>query len=535
MTIISQPKVTVNKLPATLPVGVEAQKILVVGQITAAATVTPDTLYEGVAKADLSNFGEGSMIKNMLKAMFDTLEDSGSLVLPRIDAIPISDAGAAVDATSTIVLSEVGGATGLADEAGTITITIGSEYNYTASVDIAVGDALPADIGAAIVTAVNALTDIPVLASFDTATVTFTALNGGTVGNGVGIKIGGLTLSGADYVLGNVKFVLTGFESGATDPTLTSTLDVIGTNRYQTVIHPSEYGTTFSVDDKLDSRFNVDNDILDGVVIITKTGSYSDLNSALALLNSQSLVVLCNKPVAEATYDGQALLELDYVISARFAALRALRRTEDANITRVTPASARGSLDASGGIHISSLPYFNTPLYHVSPIPTGKGFTALEIENLRTAGGSVVGNNRAGNQIILGEIATTYKTDVAANADLTWKNLNAVDTMSSAAEYFFVNLKSDFVQSRLTEGDLINGYAMVNSDAFKAQMVKYYLDLSDEVLVPKGSVALAYFSDNITILIDMVSGKITGNANMPIVVQLREILVNLKTTFTIAE
>lgn len=531
MTIISQPKTTVNKLPALLPVGIEGQVILVIGQKLAAGTATSGQLYEDVSKTNVNTlFGQGSFVQNALNGIFDVFERSGSTVLPQVDVIPLDD-GSGTPAAASVVVSTSGGAT--ATEAGTIDIIIGSKFLYTASVDVAIGDTIIGGVDDAITAAINAFDDLPVTAVNTTGTIALTCRHDGTIGNGISLKSEGLILSGSDYVMGNVEITLTGFASGATDPAMPDLDAVVGTKRYQTITHPLEYGIAFSVTDFLDDRFNVDNDILDGVAIVKATDTLSNLKTALGLLNSQSLVYLCDKTIATATYIGSALIDLDFVLAARVAATRALRLTEDANIVRYTLAATLGANDASGGIHIATLPYFNTPVFSVTPIDTGIGFLETEIEELDVAGGAVIGNNVVGNTVILGEILTTYKTDSGGNPDTTWHFLNIVDTMSVSAEYFFNNIKRDFAQTRLTEGNLIDGYSMTNASAFKGQLKKYYTDLSVLVIVPSGKEAIDFFMDNLSIAIDMSLGKITANGNLPIVVQLREILVNLRTTFTI--
>lgn len=533
--VVSKPNVTVNKLPSSVPTGLDAQKILVIGQKLSTGGAVAGSLVQAIQKDQVKDyFGDGSQLQNALNAMFDVFTRSGSLRLPQIDVIPLADHGSGVAATATIVVSEVGGSTNAATKAGTISIIVCSEYNHQFDFDVAVGDSI-SDLADEIEAAINAVTSLPVTASNSTGTITLTARNKGTIGNSFNLKAKGLLLSGSDYVLGNIEIALTAFASGATNPTMPTLATVVGDTRYQTVVHPAQYGTSFSADSFLDDRFNVDNNILDGVVIVKSQESLANLKTACNALNSQSIVYLCDKLISSALHKGSAIVELDYVISARFAALRALRLTEGSNLTRVSIASAQGALDASGGAHIASLPYFNTPMYGVAPIDTAVGFNQTEIEELKTAGGSIIGNNVVGNIVILGEIVTTYKTNASGATDSTWKFLETVDTMSACAEYIFRNLKSDFAQSRLTEGNVVQGYSMANAEVIRAQLKKYYLDLSDLALVPAGGDAVTYFLQALQIVLSLLEGKVTVNSNLPIVVQLRELLVNLKTTFSISE
>ena len=537
MTIVSQPKVTVNKLPADLPAPFDPQKILVINQKTPSGTIVPGVLTQNVAQSQVDGLaGKGSQLQNALLALFDTLQRTGSIGLPQVDVIALDDAGGATPAEGVITVSEDGGATNAATVDGTVEVIIASENLFKIELPISIGQGIisgAGNISDALADAINAFEDIPVAAANVAGVITLTARNGGSVGNGITMRIRGLSLNSGANVLGNVEFALTGFTGGATNPDVSTILSVVGTERYQTITHPIEYGTAFSVDNFLDNRFNVDDDILDGVAVIKKTDTFSNLETLLDAENSESLVFLCDLIQTDDLFKGATIIELDYVISARFSALRAVRRTEGANINRITPAATSGAQDASGGAHISSLPYFNTPMQGVEPIEVGKGFNRTEIEDLFNKGGTIVGNNTVGNAIILGEAVTTYKTDSSANPDATWKFLNTVDTMSSSAEFIFNNLKTDFAQSRLTEGDLVAGFAIVNEEAFRTQMKKYYLDLSSLVLVPKGDASVNFFTNNLTVLLDLLKGKITSSAKLPIVVQLRDILVNLRTVFSI--
>lgn len=522
MSQAKNPSVTVSKLRASLPSGLATQKLLVIGQKTAAGTAIEKTLYTDVSREDISDkFGLYSAIGRQLSAVFDVFDDAPSPNLPRVDVISLEDAGASTKASSTITFS------GTADKAGTIDFNI---MGKSVSLAIAVDDTPTGDIAAAFKAAVDLL-ELPITNTDNgDGSVTMEANNGGTIFNAATVKIDGLAKSGVNYVLGSLVVALSGFSGGATNPTLTNLLDVVSKIRYQTMTYPYEYGATLATD-FLDSRFNVTNDIKDGVAILKGTDSKTDLVSALGSLNSQSLVILCNKEVAEDMFDGGEDLELDFVAAARVAALRAVRLTEDSNIINLVPASANGDLDSYGGMHIASLPYFNTVVPGSPLQPEGRGWTDDEISDLRDAGGCVMCNNPAGNAVILDQIYTTYKTDSGGNADTTWEKLNTVDTMSVAAEYIFNNLKSDFVQSRLTQGDVVRGYSMVNSATFISKMKQYYLALADKALVPRSKEASDYFVNNMTVVLNTITGTITSSNELPIVVQLRNIIVNLKTNF----
>ena len=185
------------------------------------------------------------------------------------------------------------------------------------------------------------------------------------------------------------------------------------------------------------------------------------------------------------------------------------------------------------GPALASKPYFNTPFADFLPIKTGRGFDGAEIETLKDAGVSVVGNNTAGNTIITGEVVTTYKTDSAGNADISFTFLNYVDTASQVREYFYINYVKRFSQDRLTTGDTIGTRAMVNENTVITYSKSLYQDLSgvEFVLLEAGAEALGFFVDNLIITIDKALGRITVSMRTPLVTQYRENATAMQVTF----
>jgi len=523
MSRSNKPDVSITKQSASLPVGLAAQKLLIIGQKISTGTAIEKTLYTGISRDDIDDkFDNLSALGFTLNEVFDVLDNTPSPNIPRVDVIALEDAGAGTKSSATVTFS------GTADKVGTIDIEI---FGKNVEVVVAVDDDPSTDIAAAFAASVDLL-ELPVTTTDNAdGSVTIECNNAGTIFNSSTIRISGLAKTGSDYFLGSLEVELTPFTAGATNPTLTDLLDVVEKIRYQSISYPYEYGTALGTD-YLESRWNVNNDILDGEVILKATDSKADLLVILAALNQKSLVLLNNKEVAEDLFDGGEDLELDFVAAAKVAATRAVRLTENSNIVNITPASVNGYLDERGGMHIASLPYANTPIYG-SPIqPEGRGWTPTEVAELFAVGGCIMGNNKANTEVVLDKIRTTYKTNVAGNVDLTWRFLNTVDTMSVAAEYIFNNLKADFVQSRLTTGNVVRGFSMVNDKNFISKMLSYYEALGDKAIVPKSKAASRYFTDNMTVVLSTVEGSITSVNELPIVVQLREIIMTLKTNFS---
>ena len=391
------------------------------------------------------------------------------------------------------------------------------------TIPLATGDAI-ADIATAIAAAITADTKCPCSALAALGVVTITADNLGAVGNTIGIKVEGT-------VEGSVITVV-GMTGGATDPTLTTVFDVIGDQRYQTIVWPYDQDLT-TVKTFLDARFNVTNDVQDGMAIVSIADTVSNLTATLTALNSQSLAVNVDEQMLVSPNIGPALLEIGYSKSAQFSAIRSLRLQSDTDISQFV-ITRNGARDSFGGPALASKPYFNTPFPRFPQVDIGDGFARAEIETLHDAGGFIIGNNPAGNTSIAGEVVTSYKTDSAGNPDISFKYMNYVDTISNIREYYFNNLKARFAQSRLTEGDLIRGRDMANQELIESFCTQLYTELSgdDFVLTQSGEVALQFFNKNIVVTLDMSTGTVTINMQVPIVTQLRTILATVQIAFS---
>jgi len=514
MSVVNKHDVTLNILAANQEVGNEAQKVLVLGTLLAAGSATSGALIENISEDDFDTFfGARAEITQTLRA-FKAINREN-----RVDAIPLDEAGAAVVATGTIAFGA-----GTAGADGTYIVSIGSGTLHSYTLDVSEGATIT-EIGDALDVLTLADANAPFTTSNAGGTVTVTASTKGTTGNGLTLKV--------DGTVDAVTVTITGMASGATDPVLTSVFDVVGDTRYQTIVWPGAWVTTV-LETFLGARINVDNDVLDGVAILSVTDTYASLISTYTALNKQYLWVHGNQTVNIATHRGSALVELNDNISAEFAAIRALRLTPDVSIAQYTIAGVNGARDSFGGDAIRSLPYFNTPFNNLSAIDMAQEFTQVEQAALNTAGVFILGNNKARNGVVAGEVVTTYKTDAAGNPDVSFKYGNFEDTMSGVREYYFNNLKKRFGQTRLTEGEIQPRRNMANAQTIKGYCIKLYNDLAGEdyVLTQAGETALTYYKDNISVTLDLSARKATVTMITPIVTQLANIVGTIQIAFS---
>lgn len=510
---IRVPKETFTILPAYSVPTNAAQTILFIGQKTAIGSATTKSLYQGIANDGSWNslFGKTSELSAMIRN-FKKINK-----ISKLDVIPLDPGGTATPASTTITFD------GTATESKTIHLVLGSYIEHKFAIDIAKDDTA-AVIAAKAAAAITADIYSPASASSTTEDLNLLAGNKGVEGNFITVQIIG-------SVAGISITAFAGFTGGTGTPDFTGVTDLINNVRYQTIVMPASYNVS-ALNTYLQDRFNTNNNILDGILHIGKTDTAANLVTYGNTFNSQSLNVIGNKVISDATsfYIGSAIRELDYNIGAQFAAIRALRLTDGTDISRYIISSVE-SRDAFGGIHIASLPYHNTPFSLLPVIEIGREFTDTEYNDLKTAGISVLGNNPNRTSIICGEMVTTYKTDPGANPDESYKYENYVDTISNIREYMYNGARAKWSQARLTDGDPIEGLTIATEGKIKSDFEQMYQDLSTFGLTRAGTTNRKIFSDNLIITLNLEEGKITASMLVPIVTQVRVINATIRISF----
>lgn len=515
MTVISKPKTTFNIEPPSLEAGITPHKVLLVG-VGTTGTFTDGALVPNII--DVASAEALACARSMFANAFRAFR--GINKITQVDGIVLTELVGGVNATASITV------TGTATESKDLEIYIASEHSNKITVTIASGDVL-GTVATKIAAAITADAKVPVTASATLGVVTITAANKGTMGNSIGIKVVGS--------VAGVSLAVVGMTGGAGNPVTTATLDVLGDDRYQTIIWDASLDLDV-LTDFLDARFNVENDVQDGVGLATVTDTFANLGILLNTFNSQNMVILCRElnsiTNSEYVLRGGDVLEWNPMHTAQVAALRSLRLTDGANIVALLTGAT--GLDGRGGAALASRPYFNTPVKNMELPEVGVGFSTIESDQLKALGGSLLGANRARTGLVLGEMVTTYKTNGAGDPDISYKYLNYVDTVSIIREYFWNNFKSRFAQSRLTLGDLVEGRPMANENSVRAFAIGLYGDLSgsDFALTQQGEEALKAFRDNLLVTIDLAQGLVICNCEVvPIVTQYRETFGKIKFAF----
>lgn len=518
MATIRQPEVTAQIIADSVSPGVTEEKLLVVGtMISGTATAGDLQTNIGIAGEEDALFGAQSPIAAVLRRT--RLVNKAT----RIDAIGLETAGGGAAAAGNITF------TGTATAAGTITVYVGSKRFNVYTIAVAIGDTATV-VGDALVTAMTADANAVATAVNTTGSVALTAATTGVVGNDYGIRFEGSAVG--------ITVATTAFSGGSGIPVLTTALDVVGSDRYQGIVW--EYTSDIStVRDFLDARFNTSNNVLDGRAFMSISDTYANHLVTLAAQNSHEVCILTDRLISKTNHKGASLLDLASVKAGEFAAIRALRRTEDAALGQFV--IARNAGDSFGGIHTNSKPYFNTPFVYLDVPDGADSFTDQEIEDLLAAGGFVAGPNMARTGVITGEVVTTYKTNAAGSPDPTFTFLNYVDTATAAREFIANNTRARYAQYRASSGALQPDIDNANEASVKAFVIEQYADLGDEGLVNIGvgtinGVATDFdqaFRDSLTVVLNPVTGRFSINCKLFIVTQFRAALFGLVIAFEV--
>jgi phage tail sheath gpL-like len=514
--VVPQTSFAITSAPQTVTNA--PQRVLVIGQKNGGTATAGQLVKEvGSSASDIAAlFGSQSMITDMLKRFrkYNTVS--------RLDAIALDDP------TGTKEERKITFGGGNAPANGTFSLAIQNKTDHTMNVSIASGDT-PDNVATKVAAAITAqaakgLLFTAVVNGSNTNEVDITFVHDGTVGNSVTFEIISLAFAGQTAVLSETA-------AGTGSPDVSNVFDVIGDLRYQTIVWPSEY-TKSVVGDFLDSRFNITNDVRDGVALMTETNSAANLKAESLVLNSQSVVLFGNKSASNANYVGGHIFDFNASTSAQVAAYRALRLTPDQNIASLL---VNPGTNAFGGPRMAAVPYHNTAMAGLSIVEPDLGFTSSEQLDLNANGVSLLGNNIALTDVIIGDVVTTYLTDSGGSADITFKYLNYVDTSSTIREFYYNNNRKQYSQTVLTEGDLVSGIPMANAGSISAFQTQLYTTLSGPGygLTQAGSNAIRFFKSNISVTLDLSQGKVDIAMEVPIVSQVRTINGTIQVNFSV--
>jgi len=321
--MISKPSVNITIASATSVLDIGGRKNLIISQTPGATVNALVTGVQDLTQTELDTLlGAGSYARVMVQQWLDA-NRIGNNVRAELDVITLLDDVAATAATKTITV------VGTASAAGNIDVSILSAKLYTATIAVASSDTETQVADK--ITAAYAGVVAPFTVGNASGVVTVTATDLGTIGNDYGIEISNL-------VAGITSITVASGVTGANPPTVTDVMDLVGANvRYQGILWPTDLEAALSeVTDFLDARFNVANNVLDGVAFMGKSDTLANLKSAVNALNVKSLVVPGEEITpANALKSGPEVVHPVDWTAATFMGIRARRLTQRASIRSV--------------------------------------------------------------------------------------------------------------------------------------------------------------------------------------------------------
>jgi phage tail sheath gpL-like len=206
---------------------VQNSRAILIGQSVTAITEEP-TLIQSIDHAK-SLYGTGSMLARMVESFRQNNDFSELWVLP------LNDVGGATAATRTITY------TGTLTSSGTIVLYLGGEV---VSVPVVSGDSVTT-IASATAAAITAAKDAPFTATSALGVVTITAKNKGTLGSAIPVFHNFRGKLANEITPTGITVAISAASGGATDPTISSKLSLLGDQDFMYFGHP--YADTSSI------------------------------------------------------------------------------------------------------------------------------------------------------------------------------------------------------------------------------------------------------------------------------------------------
>ena len=212
--------------PSQANTAVQAQRTLLIGQLTVAGTITPNVpvISQSIAEAKAST-GPGSILAAMT-AVYRANDSFGEVWY-----LPLADDPGAPAATGAVLFA------GPTTAAGTVNLYVAGQL-----VSVALGAATTAaGAAAAVVAAINAASDLPVTAAVDgvtTAKVDLTAKNKGAAANDIDIRLNYRGAAGGEVLPAGLTATVTAMAGGAVNPSLTTALANLLDEPFDFIISP---------------------------------------------------------------------------------------------------------------------------------------------------------------------------------------------------------------------------------------------------------------------------------------------------------
>lgn len=418
--------------PSVIP-----QRALLIGQATAAG-VAEALRFVTTAEEVAQLCGAGSVIARMMAA-YRANDPVGEVWI-----LPLQDAGGGVAATGSIAV------TGTAAETGSIALYIGGQK---VSVAVTSGDTATT-VGNSIAAAINALASLPATATSSTGTVTVTARNKGTLGNGIDIRHSyGGSLAGEKLPAG-VSLAITAMASGATDPVTTNIATILGDLEFDFIAQP------ITATGWLDAMRDAMNDT---------SGRWSYARQAYGHVWSAKVDSAANLITLGQSRNDQHATILGVADCPTWAP----------EIAAATMAACAVALKAD-----PARPVQTVTVTGLRAPPVGSRFALTTRQSLLSNGIALLGFGADGSAAIV-RMVTSYRLNKFGVADTAYLDVETLFTLMAVIRRLRQAVTTKFARSKLAnDGTRFGpGQPIVTPSSFKAELVAQYAALEAEGLV----------------------------------------------------
>lgn len=399
--------------------------VLMFGQMLSTGTATADVpvLVTRTEQAP-SLFGQGSM----LAAMVETFKDANRI--SELYVIPQADAGSSTKATLDVTVSAAPTAS------GTFSLYIGGQR---VRVGVTAGDTTT-QVATDLAAAISAAGNLPMTASASAGVVTLTASHGGIDAGAIDVRH---SYQPGEQLPDGMAVTIGTLTAGTANPDITTAIDNIGDNWYQTLIVPYTDTTNLGlIEAELADRFGPLRQI-PGHAFTAKSDTVSNLTTAATAENSEHL-----------TYaDGGVTIAPSYRLAAADAAVDA---------GEPDPARPRQTL---------ALPAALLPV-------TESERRVYSERNTLLYGGVATHTIDAGGLIRVERLITTYQTNASGVDDPSYLDVTTMRTLSYMRYTVRNMVLRKYPRHKLADDGtpIAPGQAIVTPNVMRAELVSLFMD-----------------------------------------------------------
>ena len=432
------------------------RRLLLVGHKLAAGSLAVNTLTTISNEPDaIARLGEGSM----LLAMWRDAKANADLGLP-IDVIAIAEGGAAVKATSAVVVA------GAPTVGGEVMMYIGDERISTGVTTVDTSATIATKLG----NAINAAAKLPVTASVAASTVTLTARWGGPSGNDISLRS---TYYPDDALAVGVTLTIPAMATGSVLPDVTPVITAMNLYRATEIVNPfTDSPNMVLFENELATRW-LQNNMQDAMVVTCLRGTEAALTTWLNSRNSPHVHTICT--------------------------------TNDMTNPWETAAMAGAAIESSAAIDPAVGP--TAKLVGYKGPTQGAGFIVDSMNNLLVKGGSPL-NIAADYTGSLLRMVSNYKTSPGGAPDRSMAEMCWLKTMSYYRWYRVTEFQIKYNNAGYKLAQYVTqpipGQKIMTVDLAKEIMIGLYKQFCDNGLCQN----MPYYVSTLNVEIDAPNGKL---------------------------